>query len=87
VTRLREQAGRQRLRRQDRGGGGVIAEAPVHLCAQSYTLGTQGVGGSAQQGATGPLMASPRPRSLGCGGAAGMPLRDHFAHGEGSGHA
>jgi hypothetical protein len=37
--------------------------------AQSYTLGTQGVGGSA--GGTGPLAASPRPRSPGCGRAVG----------------
>jgi hypothetical protein len=42
---------------------------------------------AAQQGGTGPLAASPRPRSPGCGGAAGMPLRERFAHGEGNGHA
>jgi hypothetical protein len=42
---------------------------------------------AAQQRATGPLVASPRPRSLGCGGAAGMPLRERFAHGQGNGHA
>jgi hypothetical protein len=42
---------------------------------------------AAQQGATGPLAASPRPRSLGCGRAAGTPQRERFAHGESSGHA
>jgi hypothetical protein len=41
---------------------------------------------AAQQGSTGPLVASPRPRSLGCGGAAGMPLCEHFVHGEGNSH-
>jgi hypothetical protein len=41
---------------------------------------------AAQQGATCPLAASPRPRSPGCGIAAGTPLRERFAHGEGSGH-
>jgi hypothetical protein len=41
---------------------------------------------AAPQGVTGPLAASPRPRSLGCGRAAGTPLRGRFAHGEGNGH-
>jgi hypothetical protein len=41
---------------------------------------------AAQQGATGPLAASPRPCNLGCGRAAGMPRRERFAHGEGNGH-
>jgi hypothetical protein len=54
--------------------------------AQSYALGTQGVGGSAQGAPTGPLAASPRPHSPGCGRAAGTPQRERFAHAEGSGH-
>jgi hypothetical protein len=53
--------------------------------AQSHALGTQGVGGSAG-GQAGPLAAYPRPRSLGCGRAAGTPLRGRFSHGEGNGH-
>jgi hypothetical protein len=40
---------------------------------------------AAQQGGTDPLAASPHPRSPGCGRAAGVPLRERFAHGEGSG--
>jgi hypothetical protein len=41
---------------------------------------------AARQGGTGPLAASPRPRSLGCGRAAGTPQRQRFARGECSGH-
>jgi hypothetical protein len=48
-------------------------------------LGCREWGGSAG-GQTGPLAAPPRPRSLGCGRAAGTPLRGRFAHGEGTGH-
>jgi hypothetical protein len=52
--------------------------------AQSYALGTQGVGGPA--GGHRPFGGRPpRPHSLGCGRAAGTPLRERFAHGEGSG--
>jgi hypothetical protein len=52
--------------------------------AQSYTLGRREW--AAQQGATGPWVAPPRPRSPGGGGAAGVLLREHIAHGEGNSH-
>jgi hypothetical protein len=55
--------------------------------AEPYTLGTQGVGGSA--GAHRPFGGVPPrpPRSpAGCGRAAGALQRERFAHGEGSGH-
>jgi hypothetical protein len=42
---------------------------------------------AARQAATGPLAASPRPCSMGCGRAAGTPQRERFARGEHSGHA
>jgi hypothetical protein len=55
--------------------------------AQSHAPGTQGAGGSAVgHRAFGAAPPSPRPRGLGCGRAAGTPLRERFAHGEGSGH-
>jgi hypothetical protein len=41
---------------------------------------------AARQGGTGPLVASPRPHSPGCGRAAGTPQRERFARGECSGH-
>ena len=54
--------------------------------AQPHALGAQVVVGGLAAGGTGPLAASPRPRSPGCGRAAGTPQCERFTRGECSGH-
>jgi hypothetical protein len=60
-------------RRRTRGGEQRKTEH-----SRTPLVGTQGVGGSA--GGHMPFAAPPRPRSPGCGRAAGTPQRGRFAH-------
>jgi hypothetical protein len=61
-------------------GAGRAVESREKQSTDSRTplVGTQGVGGSA--GGHMPFAAPPRPRSPGCGRAAGTPQRGRFAH-------
>jgi hypothetical protein len=68
-------------KRRTRGGEQRNPEHSRTPLALAWDLGRREW--AAQQGATGPLAASPRPRSPGCGRAAGTPQRERFAHGRG----